>query len=83
MLEDLEKLIELQRIDNKIDEIEKILSEVPDYIKEIQDEYNSINSRYELLAQEIANLKDTNSTLNKTYEEKKNYLKMLTKSFLL
>lgn len=71
MLEDLENLIELQRIDNRINEINKMLSNVPEYIAEIQGEYDTVNQKFTSLNDQLAKLRSENTILNENYNNKK------------
>lgn len=74
MMEQLEKLIELQRIDNRIFEINKILNNVPDYILEIQDEYDTTNKRFSDLKLEIEKKSKELGEIKAGFEKKKNLL---------
>jgi len=74
MMDQLEKLIELQRIDNRIFEINKILNNVPDYILEIQDEYDTTNKRFSDLKLEIEKKSKELGEIKAGFEKKKNLL---------
>ncbi|MCX8085086.1 MAG: C4-type zinc ribbon domain-containing protein [Calditerrivibrio sp.] len=71
MLEELEKLIELQRIDNRIFEINKILNTMPDYMVEIQDEYHAVRHRFEELKGQLEKSKKDSEIIKKEFENKK------------
>ncbi|MGC8926220.1 MAG: zinc ribbon domain-containing protein [Calditerrivibrio sp.] len=74
MMEQLEKLIELQRIDNRIFGINKILSNVPDYILEIQNEYDTTNKKFSDLKLEIEKKSKELGEITAAFEKKKNLL---------
>jgi len=74
MTEQIEKLIELQRLDNRIFEINKILENVPSYILEIKDEYDNINRRFIDLKNDLEKSRNDYENITKEFGLKKNSL---------
>lgn len=74
MTDQIEKLIELQRIDNRIHEINKILENVPDYILEVKGEYDDVNRRFTELHGRLENNKREFERIKREFESKKSSL---------
>jgi predicted nucleic acid-binding Zn-ribbon protein len=46
MLQEVEQLIELQKLDNRIAELEKKVSQIPDFLKSVKTEYEAVAGEY-------------------------------------
>jgi len=74
MLLELENLLILQKIDNKIYDIENFLSVTPENIRKLQDEFGKKNQELKELSEKLTEAKSEKLQIEKGYEEKKNLL---------
>lgn len=74
MLESVENLIELQKIDNRIAELENYLNDIPDELKNLKSEKDSLEVQYEELDIRLKSLKSEKSELEKSAAEKNKLL---------
>jgi len=74
MLEELVELIELQKIDNRIAELETALANIPTYLKESMELFDTLEKKYlEAKADYEANLQEKEQ-VEKSYNENKSLL---------
>jgi hypothetical protein len=74
MLLELENLLILQKIDNKIYDIENFLSVIPGNILKLQNEFEKKNQELRELSEKLSEAKNEKLQLEKEYEQKKNLL---------
>jgi len=74
MLLELENLLILQKIDNKIYDIENFLSAIPENIRKLQDEFGKKNQELKELSEKLTDAKNEKLQIEKGYEQKKNLL---------
>ena len=68
--EKLTTIISLQKIDSKIDEINKLRGELPMEVKDLEDEIEGYNTRISGLEREIKEVKDLLTKYSKKVEDK-------------
>ncbi len=71
MLQEVEQLIELQKLDNRIAELETKVSQVPAFLKEVRDEFESVKSEYATVKVKYDTDAETLSKLAKECAENK------------
>lgn len=74
MLQELENLRVLQKIDNQIFDIENFLAVVPGNILKLQEEFDTKNQKFEELSTLLVQTKEEKLKSEKEYEEKKKLL---------
>lgn len=71
MLQEVEQLIELQKLDNRIAELETKVSQVPGFLKDARKEYETVKSEYETLKTKLEADSEVLSKLSKECAENK------------
>lgn len=74
MLLELENLLILQKIDNKIYDIENFLSVTPENIRKLQEEFDKKDQELKELSEKLTDAKNEKLQIEKGYEQKKNLL---------
>jgi len=74
MLESAENLIELQKIDNRVAELENYLNEIPDELKNLKNEKERLAVQYEKLETRLNSLKVEKNELEASSAEKNKLL---------
>lgn len=74
MLLELENLLILQKIDNKIYDIENFLSVTPENIRKLQEEFDKKEQELKELSEKLTDAKNEKLQIEKGYEQKKNLL---------
>lgn len=74
MLDSAEKLIELQKIDNRIAELESLINDIPDDLKNLKDDKDVLEKEYEELEKRLKSLKDEKNIIEKSIAEKSTLL---------
>jgi predicted nucleic acid-binding Zn-ribbon protein len=79
MQEIIRQLIEIQSYDNRIAELEKFLSNVPEYLVAAENKKNEIELKYSDLSQNLEKTKEEKLELEAAYEERKAFLEKAQK----
>ncbi len=74
MLDSVEKLIELQKIDNRIADLESFINDVPDELKNLKKDKELLEKQYEELDVRLKSLKEEKNAIEKSTAEKSSLL---------